>query len=62
MGSIKFGGKGEWAEGNMFTVQYHGIPADAGLDLWTGMKTQTRARAQKLETGKVIYPYEKAIK
>ncbi|MDO8875411.1 MAG: amino acid ABC transporter substrate-binding protein [Pseudolabrys sp.] len=62
MGPIKFGGKGEWAEGNMFTVQYHDIAADAGLDAWRGMTTQTVLEPKRLETGKVIYPYEKAIK
>ena len=62
MGPIKFGKKGEWAEGRMFTVQYHDIPADAGLDAWRGMTTQTVLEPKNLETGKVIYPYEKALK
>jgi branched-chain amino acid transport system substrate-binding protein len=62
MGSIKFGAKGEWAEGRMFTVQYHDIPADAGLETWRGMSYQTVLEPKSLETGKVIYPYEKAIK
>ena len=38
------------------------IPADAGLDAWRGMSTQIVLEPKKLETGKVIYPYEKAIK
>jgi branched-chain amino acid transport system substrate-binding protein len=62
MGPVKFGGKGEWAEGRMFTVQYHDIPADAGLDTWRGMSYQTVLEPKNLETGKVIYPYEKAVK
>jgi branched-chain amino acid transport system substrate-binding protein len=62
MGPIKFGKKGEWAEGRMFTVQYHDIPANAGLDAWRGMTTQTVLEPKNLETGKVIYPYEKALK
>jgi branched-chain amino acid transport system substrate-binding protein len=62
MGSIKFGGKGEWADGKMMTVQYHDIPADAGLDAWRGMGTQFVLEPKGLETGKVIFPYEKAIK
>lgn len=62
MGPIKFGGKGEWAESKMMTVQYHDIPADAGLDAWRGMTTQYVLEPKSLETGKVIYPYEKAIK
>ena len=62
MGKIKFGGKGEWAESKMMTVQYHDIPGDAGLDAWRGMSTQFVLEPKALETGKVIYPYEKAIK
>jgi branched-chain amino acid transport system substrate-binding protein len=62
MGPIKFGKKGEWAEGRMMTVQYHDIPANAGLDTWRGMSYQTVLEPKNLETGKVIYPYEKAHK
>ena len=62
MGPVKFGGKGEWAQGRMFTVQYHDIPADAGLETWRGMSYQNVLEPKNLETGKVIYPYEKAIK
>jgi branched-chain amino acid transport system substrate-binding protein len=62
MGPIKFGAKGEWADGRMFTVQYHDIPADAGLETWRGMSYQTVLEPKNLETGKVIYPYEKAHK
>ena len=62
MGPIKFGKKGEWAESRMFTVQYHDIPADAGLDTWRGMSYQTVLEPKNLETGKLVYPYEKAHK
>jgi branched-chain amino acid transport system substrate-binding protein len=62
MGKVKYGKKGEWAESRMMTVQYHDIPADAGLDAWRGMSTQTVLEPKNLETGKVIYPYEKAHK
>ncbi len=62
MGPIKFGKKGEWAESRMFTVQYHDIPADAGLDTWRGMSYQTVLEPKNLETGKLIYPYDKAHK
>lgn len=60
MGPIKFGKKGEWAEGRMMTVQYHDIKPDANLDTWRGMSYQTVLEPKNLETGKVIYPYEKA--
>ncbi len=62
MGPIKFGKKGEWAEGRMLTVQYHSIKANAGLDTWQGMSYQTVLEPKSLQTGKVIYPYNKAHK
>jgi branched-chain amino acid transport system substrate-binding protein len=60
MGSIKFGKKGEWAQGRMMTVQYHDIKEDANLETWRGMSYQTVLEPKNLETGKAIYPYEKA--
>ena len=60
MGPIKFGAKGEWAEGRMLTVQYHDIKPDANLDTWRGMSYQTVLAPKNLETGKMIFPYEKA--
>lgn len=62
MGPIKFGAKGEWAEGRMLQVQYHDITPDANLDVWRGMSYQTVLTPANLATGKVIYPYEKAHK
>jgi branched-chain amino acid transport system substrate-binding protein len=62
MGPIKFGAKGEWAEGRMLQVQYHDIKPDANLDTWRGMSYQTVLTPANLATGKVIYPYEKAHK
>ena len=60
MGPIKFGKKGEWAESRMLTVQYHSITDKANLDTWRGMSYQTVLDPPNLQTGKVIYPYEKA--
>jgi len=62
MGPIKFGKKGEWAQSRMMTVQYHGIKDDANLETWRGMSYQTVLEPKDLETGKIIYPYEKARK
>lgn len=62
MGPIKFGNKGEWEEGRMLTVQYHDIPADANMETWRGMSYQTVLAPKNLETGKLIFPYEKAHK
>jgi branched-chain amino acid transport system substrate-binding protein len=60
MGSIKFGAKGEWAEGRMLQVQYHDIKPDSNLETWRGMSYQTVLTPKNLSTGSVIYPYEKA--
>jgi len=60
MGPIKFGAKGEWAEGRMLTVQYHDIKPDADMKTWAGMSYQTVLHPKNLETGKAIFPYEKA--
>lgn len=62
MGPIKFGKKGEWAQRRMMTVQYHDIKPDANLETWRGMSYQTVLEPKDLETGKIIYPYEKAHK
>jgi branched-chain amino acid transport system substrate-binding protein len=59
-GDIKFGKNGEWAEGQMLQVQYHGIKKGDGLDTWRGMSYQTVLTPNKFKTGNVIYPYEKA--
>jgi branched-chain amino acid transport system substrate-binding protein len=60
MGPIKFGAKGEWAQGRMLQVQYHDIKPDANLETWRGMSYQTVLTPKNLATGKVVYPYEKA--
>lgn len=62
MGPIKYGAKGEWAEDRMMAVQYHGVTDAANLDTWRGMSYQTVVDPPSLATGKVIYPYEKAMK
>src|SRR5262245_21437745 len=59
-GSIKFADNGEWAEGRMLQVQYHGIKQGAGLETWRGMDYQTVLTPDDLKTGELIYPYEKA--
>ncbi len=62
MGPIKFGKKGEWAQGRMLTVQYHDISDASNLETWRGMSYQTVLEPSNLATGKVIFPYEKAHK
>jgi branched-chain amino acid transport system substrate-binding protein len=60
MGDIKFGANGEWAQGRMLQVQYHGIKQGAGLDVWRGMSYQNVLTPGAYKTGNVIYPFEKA--
>jgi len=60
MGPVKFGNKGEWAESRMLTVQYHDIKPDVDMKTWAGMSYQTVLHPKNLETGKLIFPYEKA--
>jgi branched-chain amino acid transport system substrate-binding protein len=60
MGDIKFGKNGEWTKSGMLQVQYHGITDAANLETWRGMGYQTVLTPEDQETGKVIYPYEKA--
>ena len=43
----------------MMQVQYHSIKSNA-LDQFRGMDTQAVVHPPKFETGKVIYPFEKA--
>ena len=60
MGDIKFGKNGEWTKAGMLQVQYHDITDAANLETWRGMSYQTVVTPEDQETGKVIYPYEKA--
>jgi branched-chain amino acid transport system substrate-binding protein len=59
MGDVKFGDQGEWAESRFIAVQYHSIKGNE-LDQFKGMNVQTIVAPPKFETGKLIYPYEKA--
>jgi len=59
-GNIKFADNGEWAEGRMLQVQYHGIKQGDGLDVYRGMSYQTVLTPDDLKNGDLIYPYEKA--
>jgi len=58
---IKFGKNGEWTKSGMLQVQYHGITDAANLETWRGMSYQTVLTPADEATGKVIYPYEKAL-
>jgi branched-chain amino acid transport system substrate-binding protein len=59
---IKFGKNGEWVEARQLQVQYHDITDAADLETWRGMSYQTVLTPPSDATGKVIYPFEKAVK
>jgi len=43
-------------------VQYHDVTDSADLETWRGMSYQTVVTPPEDATGKVIYPFEKALK
>jgi branched-chain amino acid transport system substrate-binding protein len=59
---IKFGKNGEWVQARQLQVQYHNITDAADLETWRGMSYQTVLTPPDDATGKVIYPFEKALK
>jgi len=61
MGDIRFGKNGEWTKSGMLEVQYHNITDAANLDTWRGMSYQTVVAPADQATGKVVYPYDKAM-
>jgi len=58
---LRFGKNGEWVKARQLEVQYHGITDAANLDTWRGMDYQTVLYPADDVTGKVIYPYAKAL-
>jgi len=60
MGDIRFGKDGEWTKSEFMQVQYHGLADAANLETWRGMSYQTVLTPDRLKTGDVVYPYEKA--
>jgi len=59
MGDVKFGAQGEWTESRFLVVQYHGIKGN-DIEQFKGMNVQTIVGPKRFETGKLIYPYDKA--
>jgi branched-chain amino acid transport system substrate-binding protein len=59
VGDVKFGAGGEWAQSRVLQVQFHDVKAN-DLEQFRGMDTQTVVSPAEYESGKVIYPYEKA--
>jgi len=59
LGDVKFGADGEWAEGRVLQVQFHGIKGN-DVEQFRTMGTQTVLTPTEYASGKVIYPFEKA--
>jgi branched-chain amino acid transport system substrate-binding protein len=59
VGDVKFGAKGEWAQSRVLQVQFQNVKgSDVGQ--FKDISTQVVVSPAEYESGKVIYPYEKA--
>jgi branched-chain amino acid transport system substrate-binding protein len=61
VGDIKYGPNGEWVEGRVLTVQFHGVQGN-DLEQWKNDSRQTILWPPQYATGKAIYPYADARK
>src|SRR4030095_2713758 len=59
LGDVKFGAKGEWAESRVLQVQFQNVKGNDPAQ-FKGIETQVVVDPAAYESGKLIYPYEKA--
>lgn len=59
VGDVKFGKDGEWADERVVQVQFQNIKGN-GIDQFRDLSTQVVVAPPAYESGKLIYPYEKA--
>ena len=59
VGDVKFGAKGEWAKSRVLQVQFQNVKGN-DVAQFKDMSTQVVVAPAEYESGKVIYPYEKA--
>jgi branched-chain amino acid transport system substrate-binding protein len=59
LGDVKFGKGGEWAQSRVLQVQFHDIKGN-DVEQFRTMGTQTVLTPADLNSGSVIFPYEKA--
>jgi branched-chain amino acid transport system substrate-binding protein len=59
LGDVKFGKGGEWAESRVLQVQFQNIKNNDPTQ-FKGIDTQVVVDPSAYESGKLIYPYEKA--
>jgi len=58
-GDVKFGDKGEWAQSRVLQVQFQNVKGN-DVAQFKDISTQVVVSPAAYESGKVIYPYEKA--
>src|SRR5713226_2454274 len=59
VGDVKFGAKGEWAQSRVLQVQFQNIKGN-DVGQFKDISTQVVVSPAAYESGKAIYPYEKA--
>jgi branched-chain amino acid transport system substrate-binding protein len=59
VGDVKFGAKGEWAQSRVLQVQFRNVKGN-DVDQFKDVATQVVVAPADYESGKLIYPYEKA--
>jgi branched-chain amino acid transport system substrate-binding protein len=59
VGDVKFGAKGEWAESRVLQVQFQNVKGN-DVGQFKDVGTQVVVAPAGYESGKLIYPYEKA--
>jgi branched-chain amino acid transport system substrate-binding protein len=59
VGDVKFGPQGEWAQSRVLQVQFRNVKAN-DLVQFKDISTQVVVAPTEYESGKLIYPYEKA--
>ena len=59
VGDVKFGAKGEWAQSRVLQVQFQNVKGN-DVGQFKDVSTQVVVSPAEYESGKLIYPYEKA--
>ena len=59
LGDVKFGKDGEWAEARVLQVQFRNVKGNDPMQ-FKDVATQVVVAPAAYESGKIIYPYEKA--
>jgi branched-chain amino acid transport system substrate-binding protein len=59
VGDVKFGARGEWAESRVLQVQFQNVKGN-DVGQFKDVGTQVVVAPSGYESGKLVYPYEKA--